>query len=621
MAMSENYALNKANRDSRSCWIVPVFLGMLFALGDTIAASEGKLVIEPCSFVARFAIFSILFAALLTICKKAVLAVCREKTPCDFVRSIKRWPDAVCAFDQIVFGNRPLIAIMIECAIVAAFWAPWFVALFPGVYWSDTSQQLLEYYGMATLSDHHPYTTTLIFGWFADFGNRCLSSASNGLFLLVLIQGGFAVYFFSRLVWELRKGGLSPLGSILLLAFVAIFPLIPVMFCSLAKDTLSCVFFLGFVLQIVVVVLSQGEKLRCPKVLIALAVFGLLAALMKKTAGFVVLLCLISLAVAYRDKSNLVRCGSICVAIAMIVFVLFPRVLLPLGGVEPGGKQEVVATLIQQVAHDVVYNGDNLTDHEREVIDDFLLVKTDEMPSRYSWKLADPIKLRGLNNDSRMGDFIAVWASNTLKHPRGHLEAWLGLVDGWITFRADSQGSPNYMVVLTYSGWHDDGIEQCVDWNDQPTARSERAAAIYGALQSIPVINILFFRSTWATILPFFSLFLLFGMHRCDRLKGLAFAMPMVATLVPLAITPVSAFGGEPTRYIFALICVGPFLIAAMGIIACRQNQAGGAIRPQGNGEGRPQRAHTDAGMHAAPAPALPRIHMSRSKFWIGSCK
>ncbi len=563
--MQMNGVIKQKQDKTRIRWFIPVFLGALFALGDIVAVNDGKLATGLGSFAVLTIVFSIVFVGLFAGCEKLIIFIDRKKGPGGFISSPNRRPKALCAFDRLVFGNHRCVGVLLLCSLIGIFWAPWFAALFPGVYWADTSQQLLEYYGLLVPSDHHPYVATLIFGCFADLGDMCFGSVSSGLFLLVLLQGALAVYFFGRLIWELHGGGLSILGSLLLLLFVSAFPLIPLMFCSLAKDTLSCVFFLGFVLQVVIVVFSKGERLKCPKILIAMLVFGLLAALTKKTAGLVVLLCIVFLAAAYRSKWNLISCGGTCALIALIVFIAFPRFVLPLWGVQPGGKQEAIATLIQQVAHDVTYNGDTLTAREREVIDDFLLVKTDEIPSRYYWKLADPIKLRGLNNDSRMEDFILVWADNTLKHPRGHLEAWLGLVDGWITFRSDAQGAPNYMVVLTYSGWHADGIEQCTDWNDQPTEGSDRAAIVYGALQSIPLLNILFFRCTWATILPFFSLFLLLGGPRCNRLAGLALIMPMLATLVPLSITPISAGGGEPTRYVFSIVCTAPFLIAALG--------------------------------------------------------
>lgn len=543
-------------------WVLPILLGVLFSLGDTIAANNGKLIFNGFSFVITMVLLPVLFSLAFFVGETCLHRFLGEvRFACHLSRRIGI---IFARIENFIFCNSKVLSIAIIFAAILLFWIPWMIWLYPGIYWSDTSQQLLEYFGLVALSDHHPFLMTVVLGLFASFGRFFLHSESAGLFLLVIFQCAVAVYYFSRLLWELHDAGLKMHACIALFLFITIFPFIPLMFCSIAKDTFSCAFFLGFLLQLFLVYKSDGDCLRSPKTLLGILFFASVASLTKKTTGYVVVFCLVSLCLAYRSRALFIRVIGVCTVFIGVVFVFFPRVILPAFEVAPGGKQEMIATLIQQVAHDVTFQGDSLSSEDKNLIDDFLLVNCDQIPSRYDWQIVDPIKERGLHNDSRLGDFISLWAKNTLKHPFGHLEAWLGLVDGWITFRSDWQGTPNYMVVLTYSGWHDEGIGRCVDWNDQITSGGTVAEKLFRTIQSIPVINCLFYRSFWATIVPFFLLFLLLGRFSGDRLKALTLLMPIFASIIPLVITPVSIMGGEPTRYLFAIVCCSPFMMAAV---------------------------------------------------------
>ena len=64
-----------------------------------------------------------------------------------------------------------------------------FVAYFPGVYWYDTSWQLMEYYDPSVpFTDHHPFMMTYLYVGFADIGKALFNNAIYGLYLLVLVQ-------------------------------------------------------------------------------------------------------------------------------------------------------------------------------------------------------------------------------------------------------------------------------------------------------------------------------------------------------------------------------------------------------------------------------------------------
>ena len=97
------------------------------------------------------------------------------------------------------------------------------------------------------------------------------------------------------------------------------------------------------------------------------------------------------------------------------------------------------------------YNEDQLDAKDRILIGDFLATDYADISSNYNWQIVDPIKQRSLRNEALLGDFLQLWAKQSIVNPEGHLEAWLGLVSGWISFRTDASCSPNYMVVKDLS--------------------------------------------------------------------------------------------------------------------------------------------------------------------------
>ena len=134
--------------------------------------------------------------------------------------------------------------LLINGGIIALCWLPYIVCLYPGVYWSDISKQLLMHYGVVALTDHHPFVTTFLYGLMADIGKSLFGSAILGLYVIVLVQIVSAVLIFSYTTLYLRELGTPRVGCHIALAFFALFPLFPVMFTSLVKDTLSVLFFI-----------------------------------------------------------------------------------------------------------------------------------------------------------------------------------------------------------------------------------------------------------------------------------------------------------------------------------------------------------------------------------------
>lgn len=538
-------------------WTLPVVLGFLFVLGDNLALHNGSIDFSLSLFV-LLVLFSVLFVTCFFLVEKVLFGHCfdepalKKETTLFRLRSeiVRLYSDFDCSRNAIL---KCFLTILI-C------WIPYLVALYPGVYWSDTSSQLIQYYGGETLTDHHPLLATYVFGFFSALGDQLFGSASAGLFCLVVLQLLSVAFLFSLLIAQSRRRGTPFLACFCILVFISTFPFFPVMFSSLAKDTLSSVFFLAFVFCYIegLDAIRDKSSLRT-SLIVALTISGVFASLTKKTTAYVILLTLLVMFFVASERRFKLKIAFSAFVSFLIVFAIVPKIVLPALGGEKGGGQEAIATLIQQVAHDVKYDDGSMSESDKETIDSFLSIEYDDIASAYDFQIVDNVKGRSLENENLLDDFVILWAEKTIENPRGHFEAWLGLCHGWFGF-SNKDLSPNYMVVCTSSEWYYEKVMDYVDWPIELSTGSRFARDLYDSLQSIPVINILFYRSFWASIAPAFILFVALGARKSKKLD-LALISPLLISALTLLVVPVSGVGGEPTRYLLQLVIVAPFML------------------------------------------------------------
>lgn len=534
--------------------LIPVLLGIMFGLGDGVANAEGRLPLNSVSLYVRMVLFAALFVVAFNACR-LFLDHRRE------ARAAALALDADSDENALIDYRWSWRSLMKLWAIILVCWLPYVVTLFPGVYWSDTSKQLLEHYGVEPFTDHHPFVLTYLFGWLADLGQALFHNPILGLYILIVIQLLTAPALLGGIVLYTRRLGLSRLACHVQLALFALFPVFPVMFTSLAKDTLSVLFFIPFCLLFIEIVRSKGAFCSRPWVVPTLLVMSLLTCVTKKPCVYIVVPALIMVCVMQLTKKARAFMAASALIVAVIMMVIMPKVVMPALGVQPGGKQETIPFAIQMVAHDVKYDPEGMSEADKKLVSDFLTIPYDQIAEVYDPVIADPVKGTSLKNPDLMGDFINLWLRKTVEHPAGHFEAWLGLVQGWFSFR-NTDGSPSYMVVCTESAWYYDPITELVPQWPKTAVASGTARAIYDAEQSIPVLNVLFFRAWWASIVPFFLLYLAMRPGK-GKFRRLVAMMPVNMSFAYLLLTPVSGMGGEPTRYLLQLMCVLPLFLAA----------------------------------------------------------
>ena len=531
--------------------VVPLVLGMMFALGDEASNPEGHIMQIKSALCVKVLLFCVLFCVLFRFADWLIAEVQGAKRE-DQVEHY--------GFFEYGYAIKPWLK---NAAVIAVCWLPYEFWLFPGVYWSDTSKQLLIHYGVERFTDHHPFALTYLFGWFADFGQWAFHNSIYGLYLLIVVQLIAAPLLFSWMLLYTRKMGVPQWLCHVELAFLALFPLFPVMFSSLAKDTISVLFFIPFCILFVDGIRTKGSSLSKPGIIITLLLCGLLTCLTKKAGVYVVvpslLLMFLIVGLSKKAKATAFAIGAV---IAIVMMVIIPKAVMPALGVAPSGKQESIPFAIQQVAHDVKYNSEDMTQQEKKLISDFLTIDYKKIPKAYDPQIADPVKGTSLKDPDLFSDFMKLWLKKTVEHPIGHLESWMGLVRGWFSF-SNNDGSPSDMVVCTESAWYYDPILEYVPQWPLKASRSDTARSVYDMEQSVPVLNALFSRALWSSILPCFMLYLALrpGKGKWSRVASM---LPVDMSFVYLLLVPVSGMGGEPTRYVLQLICIAPLFLASM---------------------------------------------------------
>ncbi|MBS5450347.1 MAG: hypothetical protein KHZ24_03925 [Coriobacteriia bacterium] len=550
--------------------IIPVVLGILYALGDYAGSNSGRIDPTDPAFVLRLFVCLALFVggfegAYHLFVRRPAQRRARKAAAIRVAREAGLSPDAIARVTDAVADpasdpKRPRILrfgwnkadIITGAVLIMLCWLPYLVWLFPGTLWYDTSWQVYEYYS-GSLSDHHPFLLVYLYGAFIDMGRALLGDGTYGMFVLICLQYIAAAFGFSLVCSYLHRAGARRGLCVGILLFFGLFPFFPMMFCSIVKDTLQAVLFIYFSLLFCEVVRTRGELLRKTWPCIALLLLGLAICIVKKTGVYVVAPSLIALAfmkLRWGGRALLPLIGAL---LAVVMLVVFPRLVLPALDVEPGGKQESLAVPIQQVAHDVKYYGDEFSDEDKQLINDFLWIDFDDIPSEFDYEIVDPIKDGSLRDDTLIPQFMALWARLAAAHPLGTLEGWMGMEAGWFSF------DPS-LVVKVASGEvaNSDFLDSFVSWPDAGTGNSIATDA-FNLPKSIPLISVLYNQGLWATMLPVFCLYVVAKTKtgvRLGRWCTLLMLSPYLMTVVSLMVCPVST-DVEAARYLIAMVSVG----------------------------------------------------------------
>lgn len=534
-------------------YLVPILLGTLFGMCSFIGQHEGKIDTRNALLYVNTLFYIALFTLLFFAATKIVPRINHHN------ESLSKPFEA---FRKLTMDWSPRSIITLWC-LVTAFWIPYFVAYFPGVYWYDTSWQLMEYYDPSVpFTDHHPFVMTYLYVGFAHIGKALFNNAIYGLYLLVLVQSLLSTLAIACTVCYTGKYNTPWKCRFFIAAFLTLFPIIPMMSMSLAKDTFNTPFFVFFSIAFCELWRTQGEILKSVSFNVFFILDVLAVSLTKKTGMYIIVLALLLLACFvvkhWSCKIATIVLGSVPY---LVVGIIVPTFILPALHIAPGESNEILAVPMQQVANVVHDHKDDLSAAEIDKIQQTYHMDIDQLQGAYCWYKADPIKGQELSSKD-VHALITTWMKQLVKHPGDMIAGWGGLSVAWFSFNVASgeERDLSMMLPINNSKHHYQNIEQYIPWTDNTKAGNAIGRFYADTLSATPIFNIIWQKAFWATILPCAIMFLILRSKK-NKLNLLMLNLPMFITMLVLFAGPISTHT-EATRYVLPMLYIIPLFLS-----------------------------------------------------------
>ena len=473
--------------------------------------------------------------------------------------------------------------------LAAVFFLVYLVYLliyYPGVMYWDTMRQIADFFDgyttgpyfavpettiSAWLNDHDGAFDTILFGLFISIGNL-FRSPNFGMFLYCLIQAALFALLFAHIIGVMRENGcprwLTTAATVFFLhPFVCYYAIM------MLKDVLFALCFLPYFLVFVRVARGAADR----KTLVRLAVFSLLCELTKKPGVYIVVLSnlvLLGKQMITKEPSPCIQgdnkrtvplysfLGAAAVVPALVVLVLFPKVVFPALQIYPGGKEEVLAVCLQTTAVLVTEYEETLTEEDKQIID--RVMHYDKLAESYLPHTADwPKYWFRLDAEAQdVAAYLKFWVRKGFRHPFVYLRTVCALNGG---FFSPTEPLEIYISANPIT----DEINYPGMGNLQATlALREDLERMYDILSETPPFSFFFQNVLYTWIIPACTAILMIARKRKRDLVCLA---PVLMSVLVLVAGPEST-----TRFATHLIFLAPFIagLALDGAVPERQGSA-----------------------------------------------
>lgn len=569
---------SRSNNFARWPYIFPITLGFLFAICTTATLQNAQLQPASLIFILLVLFFPVCFIFLFILCRWLILnigkTIVQSKKNIDSrgqekygtVSKTTPFNKISHKIKQIFSLNFNVTSIIIASILLAVCWAPYLIALFPGVYWYDTTWQLSTFFTPGqSISDHHPFVTTYLYGAFANIGIMLWNNPVFGLYLLVIIQCITTIAIFAAGSCYLKKWDISWPVRFSVLLFFAVFPFFPAFLSSLAKDTLATPWFILLCILNAEIIRTKGKTLMSAKFSFLFLAVMLAFSLTKKTGIYICTATLLALLIYRFSRKIRAIIAALTLIVLSLMLIVVPKAVMPALGVIPGESNEVVAVPLQQVAN--IARNDGFLPSDDNDLEKIYGMTSEQLKQAYRPYVADPIK--GYTSMD-MPTLLRVWMEQGVKHPVTFLSAWAGLSASWFMFYSPSMppdsGADNARLnILTNSNHYDKDIEKVFSWNTRTLFGTQVSQWYSAGWSRLPGISTLTLKSFWASVLPAFFLFCIFSTR---KFRGSSFLilLPVIINSLTLFVGPTSIYS-EALRYLFPQVCAIPLVIVILSKI------------------------------------------------------
>ncbi len=437
-------------------------------------------------------------------------------------------------------------------------WGIVLLGVFPGFFVYDAADELLEVI-TRQFTTHHPLLHVLYLGGVVQAGYKLFGDYNAGILLFSLLQTALFACGIVYMAARMHILGFGRQFCRIVIAFMGLFPVIPMCVLCSAKDSIFALVVLLWVLESYEVFRFPGKRIGARWIL-----WSVLLCLLRHNALYALLVTGGVLAFISKERRKGVLV-SLLVGVAAAEFVSFG--LAGAFGAQASGHQELLTVPIQQLARTWQLAPETFSDAEKQKLYEYLPAP---YLARYRDKLSDGVKIGFVNEayEAAPAGFWRLWFTGLTRAPASYLDAWLLTSYGyWYPDTVIDVYAGNTVYTYTYGENAYFGYE-----TEQPGARASLIPAIgnfYRRLsleiykEKLPVISLLFSPG-----------FMLWGMLFClgylVKTRGFQGILPymilvfMVATLLL-----------GPTflpRYVFFLWFCIPFMIGDI-VYGCREKE------------------------------------------------
>lgn len=466
-------------------------------------------------------------------------------------------------------------------ATLLALWMPYLVVLLPGSLPWDGAEQLVQGLGMVQLTNHHPILLNEVYAVLFEFGSA-FGGLRGGVLVLstvqVLVLSGCVAF---ACLWIVRMGAGRSV-AVLAILFWGLLPVFPEFAMRVMKDVPSAALNLLFLTQVAVYALRTNKRtggyglLSLP----ALGTVSFLNCLLRNANAIMMLFGLIALVVQrflFGDRRSAVRLTGTAAAVFMAL-TAWNIGVIPATGAVPGNSREALSLPLQQTARYLSEHSDDVTPHEREVLERATPYATlADVAASYEPTISDPVKAQFDFDSGEMGvlEYLRVWFAMGLRHPGTYLlSAAEGSLGYWYPFahwgrlEAVATGDADELLrsdLLVSYGIDTQFIERYggLDGRVFPDA-TDLLNQISNFLIELPVLELIFSPGTYTWIV---LAILCYSLPR-GRV-GAVLAAPLLSKIAVCCLSPLAG----SMRYALPVVLAIPLLVAT-AMLPCEDARA-----------------------------------------------
>lgn len=340
-----------------------------------------------------------------------------------------------------VGGNKKFF-IKCWCLIVLVL-LPVFLAVYPGIYSYDASQQVAQVFGENgwKLTTHHPVIHTLFFAGCLQIGKALGNDYNLGMAVYSCVQAIIISGCYAYALSFLRRLQLPKWLKVICLLLFVLNPITNILVFVTTKDILFGGMFLVFF------VLSLENIFGFPEVkdrkwLVKYLLFGVLMCLFRNQGVYVLAFTTIFLLLFKTiNKKRLLISNIIVIILVGIINGPFMSLL----GVQKGNSREMLSVPMQQIAK--VYNEEEISDSDKQLIEKLISKKGLD---GYNPQISDPVKsgFRTKVFSNNKVTYLKLWLKLGIQYPKTY---FVSFVDGCFGYWYIDE-SPSWGEYILFDG-------------------------------------------------------------------------------------------------------------------------------------------------------------------------